>query len=119
MPRVNTSSSILDQNGLGAPKVIDLGPDPSYFYSPKWSPDSKYIAFTDKHIRLWYVDANGGKPVKVDTAIRSGFIPTIGDVSWSPDSKWIAYSRDLENQLQAIFFYSLEKPYLHPDHRRQ
>jgi len=99
---------IRDQNGLGAPKVIDLGPDPSYFYSPRWSPDSKHIAYLDKHVRLWYVDVDGGKPVKVDTAIRSGFSPTIGDVSWSPDSKWIAYSRDLENQLLAIFFYSLD-----------
>jgi tricorn protease len=99
---------IRSQDGLGAPKVIDLGPDPSYFYSPRWSPDSKYIAYTDKHLRLWYVAVDGGKPVKVDTAIRSGFIPTLGDITWSPDSKWIAYSRDLENQLQAVFFYSLE-----------
>ncbi len=99
---------IRSQEGLGVPKVIDLGPVPSYFYSPHWSPDSKYIAYTDKHLRLWYVDVAGGKPVKVDTAIRSGFIPTIGDISWSPDSKWIAYSRDLDNQLQAVFFYSLD-----------
>ncbi len=99
---------IRNQDGLGAPKVIDLGPDPSYFYSPHWSPDSKYIAYTDKHLRLWYVDVAGGKLIKVDTAIRSGFIPTIGDICWSPDSKWIAYSRDLDNQLQAVFFYSLD-----------
>ena len=35
---------IRDQDGLKAPKVIDLGPDPSFFYHPHWSPDSKYIA---------------------------------------------------------------------------
>jgi tricorn protease len=99
---------IRDQNGLGAPKVIDLGPDPSYFYSPTWSPDSKHIAYSDKHLHLWYVDVDGGKPVKIDTAIYSGFDRGFGTVSWSPDSKWIAYSRDLENQLHAVFFYSLE-----------
>ncbi len=99
---------IRSQDGLGAPKVIDLGPDPSYFYSPHWSPDSKYIAYTDKHLHLWYVDVAAGKPIKVDTAIRSGFTPTIGGIAWSPDSKWIAYTRDLDNQLQAIFFYSLD-----------
>jgi tricorn protease len=97
---------IRDQDGLQPPKVIDLGPDPSYFYSPRWSPDSKHIAFSDKHLRLWYVDAAGGKPIKVDTSLRGGFGPST-EVSWSPDSQWIAYTRDLENQLHAVFFYSL------------
>ncbi len=45
-----------DQTGFKAPTVIDLGPDPSYYYGPTWSPDSKHIAFNDKHNRLWLVD---------------------------------------------------------------
>ena len=97
---------IRDQNGIAAPKVIDLGPQPSYFYSPHWSPDSKRIAFYDKHLRLWYVDVDGGKPVKIAEMIRSSFGGSF-DISWSPDSQWIAYTRDLENELHAIFFYSL------------
>ncbi len=97
---------IRDQDGLQPPKVIDLGPAPSFFYSPHWSPDSKHIAYSDKHLRLWYVDAAGGKPVKVDTGIRGAFGPST-ELSWSPDSQWIAYTRDLENQLHAIFLYSL------------
>ena len=35
--------------------------------------------------------------------LRRGLRP-----GWSPDSKWIAYHRDLDNQLNAIFLYSLE-----------
>ncbi|MGC2403174.1 MAG: PDZ domain-containing protein [Acidobacteriaceae bacterium] len=97
---------IRDQDGLQPPKVIDLGPNPSFFYSPRWSPDSKYIAFSDKHLRLWYVDVAGGKPVKIDTGLRGSF-GSDTEVYWSPDSQWIAYKRDLENQLHAIFFYSL------------
>ncbi len=97
---------IRDQEGLLPPKVIDLGPNPSFFYGPRWSPDSKHIAFSDKHLRLWYVDAAGGKPVKVDTGLRGSFGPST-EMSWSPDSQWIAYTRDLENQLHAVFFYSL------------
>jgi len=97
---------IRDQDGLKPPKVIDLGPDPSFFYSPGWSPDSKRIAYADKHLRIWYVDVAGGKPVKIDTGLRGGF-GTATQLSWSPDSQWIAYTRDLESELHAVFFYSL------------
>jgi tricorn protease len=97
---------VRDQDGLQPPKIIDLGPDPSFFYSPQWSPDSKRIAFTDKHLRMWYVDAAGGKPVKIDTGLRGGFGPT-NELVWSPDSQWIAYTRDLESQVHALFLYSL------------
>jgi tricorn protease len=97
---------IRDQDGLQPPKVIDLGPDPSFFYAPHWSPDSKRIAYTDKHLRLWYVDVAAGKPVKIDTGLRGGF-GAAEEVAWSPDSQWLAYTRDLESQMHAIFVYSL------------
>ena len=99
---------IRDQEGMQPPKVIDLGPDPSYFYNISWSPDSKYIAYADKHLHLFYVDVTtaGARPVKIDTGLRGTFGNSY-EISWSPDSQWIAYTRDLENQLHAIFFYSL------------
>jgi tricorn protease len=97
---------IRDQGGLLPPKVIDLGPDASFFYSLVWSPNSKQLAFTDKHLRIWYVDAAGGKPVKVDTGLRGGFGPST-QLAWSPDSQWLAYTRDLESQVHAVFLYSL------------
>jgi tricorn protease len=96
-----------DQTGFKPPAVIDLGPDPSYFYSPTWSPDSKHILYTDKHLRLWLVDVPTGKPVLVDKEVFGNWGPNFNAV-WSPDSKWIAYQRDLDNQLQAIFLYSIE-----------
>jgi tricorn protease len=97
---------IRDQDGLSQPKVIDLGPNPSFFYAPHWSPDSKRIAFTDKHLRIWYVEVAGGKPVKIDAGLRGGF-GAATQLSWSPDSQWIAYTRDLESELHAVFLYSL------------
>lgn len=101
-----------DQTGFKPPIVIDLGPDPSYFYNPTWSPDSKHIVYTDKHLHLWVVDvptdkSPAGKPVLVDQGTYGSFGANFGQV-WSPDSKWIAYQRDLENQLNAIFLYSLD-----------
>jgi tricorn protease len=97
---------IRDQYGLQPAKVIDLGPGASFFYNPRWSPDSKRIAFSDKHLRLWYVDVAGGRPVRIDTGIRGGFDLQM-EYTWSPDSQWLAYTRDLESQIHAIFFYSL------------
>lgn len=101
-----------DQTGFKPPTVIDLGPDPSYFYNPTWSPDSKHIVYTDKHLHLWVVDvptdkSPAGKPVLVDHGTYGSFGASFAQV-WSPDSKWIAYQRDLENQLNAIFLYSLD-----------
>ncbi|HUN86696.1 MAG TPA: PDZ domain-containing protein [Terracidiphilus sp.] len=102
-----------DQTGFKPPTVIDLGPDPSYFYEPTWSPDSKHIAYADKHLRLWVVDVPAGpspapsKPVLVDKGIYGSFGVGFSPV-WSPDSKWIAYNRDLDNQLRAIFLYSMD-----------
>ena len=53
------------------------------------------------------VDLPSGKPVLIDHGIYGSFGASFG-VVWSPDSKWIAYHRDLDNQLQAIFLYSMD-----------
>jgi tricorn protease len=97
---------IRDQEGLKAPQIIDLGPDPTYYYSPRWSPDSKRIVFSDKRLNLWYVNVDGGKPVKIDADLREGFGPAGFSASFSPDSKWILYARSLPNLEDAAFLFS-------------
>jgi tricorn protease len=98
---------IRDQDGLAAPKIIDLGPDPTYYYSPRWSPDSKRIAFSDKRLNLWYVNVDTGKITRVDTDLREGFGPTGFSASFSPDSNWILYARSLPSLEDAAFLYSI------------
>ena len=61
---------IRDQTGMGEAKKIAL--EPSFYYSPVWSPDSTRIAFSDKRLNLWYVDVATGTPVKVDTDYYEG-----------------------------------------------
>ena len=62
---------IRDQEGLKAPTVISLGADPTYYYAPRWSPDSKRLVFSDKRLNLWYVNVDpalgSAKPVRIDT----------------------------------------------------
>ncbi|HEY6806765.1 MAG TPA: PDZ domain-containing protein [Pyrinomonadaceae bacterium] len=98
---------IIDQSGLGAVKKINLGNPPSFFYGPKWSPDSKKIVFTDKRLNIWYADVEKGTVVKVDTD-RFDDPSVVLSASWSPDSKWLTYSKFLDSHLRAIFVYSLD-----------
>ena len=97
---------IRDQDGLKAPRVINLGTPPSFFYSPTWAPDSKKIAYSDKRLNLWYVDVEHPVPVKVDTDRYDTPLHEF-DQAWSPDGKWLAYTMQLANHLRAVFVYSL------------
>jgi tricorn protease len=96
---------VIDQMGNEAPRTIALE-NPSYYYAPTWSPDSKKIVFTDKHLNLWYVDVESGKAVKVDKDTFDHPDRSLNPV-WSPDSRWLAYSKRMRNQQHAIFLYSL------------
>jgi len=108
-----------EQTGFKAPTVIDLGPNPSFYYNLQWSLDSKHVLFSDKHLHLWYLDVPtkddkgkdvpAGKPVLIETSRAGGFGEDGFHASWSPDSKWITYIRDLDNTLNGVFVYSLEK----------
>lgn len=101
------SLHIVDQKGVEGKKKIALE-KPSFYYNPTWSPDSKKIVFTDKHMNVWYLDVESKKHVKVDTDLYSHPFRTLDPV-WSPDSQWIAYVRKLENYFRAVFVYSLEQ----------
>lgn len=96
-----------DQTGMGEVKKISLGNPSSYFYSPKFSPDSKKILLTDKRLNIWYLDLEKGTPVKVDTNTFENPLPVL-DPNWSPDNKWIVYTKQLKNRLCAVFVYSIE-----------
>jgi tricorn protease len=96
-----------DQTGIGDVKKISLGNPSSYFYSPKFSPDSKKILFTDKRLNVWYLDLDKGATVKVDTNTFENPFPVL-DPDWSPDSRWIVYTKQLRNRLCAVHVFSLE-----------
>lgn len=94
-------------DGLGPVRKIALGTPPSYFYGPRWSPDSRKLAFTDKRLNLWMVDLDHPTPVKVDSDLYDTPASNL-DPAWSPDSRWIAYSKQLPNHLHAVSVYGLE-----------
>lgn len=95
------------QDGGGEAKVVDLGSPPSFFYQPRWSPDGKKILYHDKRLTLWYVNVDGGAPVKVDQDYAETFERSL-DPAWSPDSRWIAYTKKLPSNMHAVFLYDLQ-----------
>jgi tricorn protease len=82
-------------------------PNKKFYYYPVWSPDSKYIAFTDTDYNLWVLDLATGTPKLVATDRLAHPVRSLKP-SWSPDSKWIAYAQIQENQFKSVMVYNIE-----------
>jgi len=95
-------------HGQGERREIEM-PDPKFYYTPAWSPDSRKVAFVGNDLRLWCADIETETVRYVDTEawLDLSTTPTLSPV-WSPDSRWIAYAKRLDNLLHAIFVYSVE-----------
>jgi tricorn protease len=99
-------------DGVNAERKVSLGEPGSYFYTPRWSPDSKKVVLWDKRLNLWLVDVDHPKePVKIDTDRFEG---AYFDPSFSPDSRWVAYQKQLPNHLNGLFAYSVADKAIHP-----
>src|SRR5258707_7120847 len=97
------------QTGAAAVKKFPLAPEPAYYFAPKWSPDSKHIAFHDNRLKMYLLDTVTGKLTVInDKNVYGGFSEANYDLAWSPDSKWIAYPRSLDNHLHSLFLYSVD-----------
>ena len=88
-------------------RVYDL-PNHTFYYTPNWSPDGRFISYHDTDYNVWYIDLNSGVAKKVDTDRYAHPNRTLNPV-WSPDSKWLAYARQLDSHFKAIFAYNIEK----------
>jgi tricorn protease len=74
-------------------------------FPPRWSPDSKKVAFSDKDRKLHWVDVASGQVKEADQAAQGD----ITDYRWSPDSRWLAYTKVGSSQLPSIWIYSLDQ----------
>jgi tricorn protease len=88
----------------GTPTQLTTGGD-TYKYAFEWSPDGKKILWSDKKLRLQYLDV----ATKKVTLVNQARAWEIRDFTWSPDSKWIAYSRQETEGMPKVWLYSVEK----------
>lgn len=91
------------ENKKGAtPKQLTFN-SKAWKYEPIWSPDSKYLLFSDRTLELQLLDINTGNIKNVARAYSS----EIRDYKFSPDSKWITYTNNSENSNSAIWVYNI------------
>ncbi|MBN2243844.1 MAG: PD40 domain-containing protein [Acidobacteria bacterium] len=94
---------IVPQDGSGPARQLTRGGDTYKFYL-LWSPDSQKILWSDKKLRLQYVDVATGEV----TAVATAEAWEITEFCWSPDSRWIAYAREEVKQMKTVYLYSME-----------
>ncbi|HLG13958.1 MAG TPA: PDZ domain-containing protein [Blastocatellia bacterium] len=97
---------IESQEGIAPPREIALD-NPTHYYTPSWSPDSKKLLYTDTKLNVWVLDVETAKAKVVGN--DPWMVPqrTLNPV-WSPDSKWIAYASRLKSMFHAIFVSNVE-----------
>lgn len=94
------------QDGLTPPREIAL-PNPTHYYTPSWSPDSKKLVYSDTNLKLWVLDIASGQTKVVGS--DPWMVPTRTlNPAWSPDSKWVAYASRLKSLYHAIFVANVE-----------
>ena len=94
------------QDGISPVREIAL-PNPTHYYTPSWSPDSKKLLYTDTNLHVWVLDVASGQTKVVGN--DPWMVPerTLNPV-WSPDSKWVAYSSRLRSLYHVIFIANAE-----------
>lgn len=95
---------IADQDGANQTSI--KLPNPTFYFQPDWSPDGKYIAYTDTNFVIWIVNLETKKITKVDGDGYAHPNRTMNP-KWSPDSDWIAYAKQNNNNFKSIFAYQV------------
>ncbi|HQV01716.1 MAG TPA: protease, partial [Bacteroidia bacterium] len=93
---------IQQANETGTAKQLTKNGD-TYKYAIDWSPDSKYIAWSDNKLRLFYVNVETGNITLAD----QGKTWEHNSWNWSPDSRWLAFSRSDDDRVIKIFLHNL------------
>ncbi len=87
----------------GSVKKIAVEKQPTFYWNPVWSNDSKKLAFNDRRLNLWMADVINGSTVKIDSSVYSA--QENWSANFSPDSRFLTYAKRLKNRAGTIFIY--------------
>lgn len=96
-------------DGSAPPRTLGHLP-PGWFYRLAWMPDGKGIAYSDKELRLRWMDVATGAVSTVD----SSAIGPIRAFDWSPDGRYLAYSVALDNLYSQVRIWDARTRQVHP-----
>ena len=74
-------------------------------YGPRWSPDSRYLAYSDKDGKIFVVGVAGGRV----TEVADETVGAADDYAWSPDSQFLAFSLTDENFNASLHIWSMRE----------
>ena len=86
--------------------------NPTFYFTPDWSPNGKMITYTDTDYNIWYVNLESGQIKKVDTDGYAHPNRTLNP-NWSPDSRYITYEKQQNSHFKAIFIYDTQTGQTH------
>ncbi|HEX2969719.1 MAG TPA: PDZ domain-containing protein [Bacteroidales bacterium] len=91
------------ENKKGAtPKQVTFNSS-AWKYQPLWSPNNKYLLFSDRTLKLRLLEVSTGKITDVD----QGSSEELRSYSFSPDSRWIAYSKPGDNTENSLWLFDI------------
>jgi tricorn protease len=92
---------IQDQEGKEEAIQLTKNAD-TYKFHLLWSPDSKKIIWSDKKLRLRYIDIE----TKKITEVAQSTVWEFNSFNWSPDSKWVTYSTNERGIMSRVMLFN-------------
>ncbi len=72
-------------------------------YEAEWSPNSRYLIYSDLTLKLYLLDIETGRQLAIDQGTQG----EIRSYNFSPDSQWITYTKEASNNNDVIWVYNI------------
>ncbi|TVQ84016.1 MAG: acetyl-CoA synthetase [Bacteroidetes bacterium] len=99
---------LLENKEFATPRQITSG-SKGWKYQATWSPDSRYLVFFDRSMKLQLLDVNNGRITEIDTP--GAF--ELRSYNFSPDSRWLTYTNSNPNGRSSVWVYNIENGVKH------